>query len=95
MAEITHDEVAPPSGAAADWTISQDWDRYTAAEHNTWDQLFARQAEMLRSRVTSAFLDGLRILRLSKPGIPDLDELSDRLMSATGWRVVAVPSLVL
>jgi phenylalanine-4-hydroxylase len=33
-------------------------------------------------------------LRLSKPGIPDFEELSDRLMNATGWQVVAVPGLV-
>src|SRR3546814_15030676 len=34
------------------------------------------------------------MLRLSKPGIPDFEELSERLMRATGWRVVAVPGLV-
>jgi phenylalanine-4-hydroxylase len=37
---------------------------------------------------------GLDILRLTKPGIPDFDELSERLMKATGWQVVAVPGLV-
>jgi phenylalanine-4-hydroxylase len=34
------------------------------------------------------------VLRLSKPGIPDFDELSERLYKATGWQVVAVPGLV-
>ncbi len=59
-----------------------------------WDTLFARQAEMLPSRVVPAFIDGLDILRMSRPGIPDFEELSDRLMKATGWQVVAVPGLV-
>lgn len=83
-----------PEGAAADWTIPQGWDAYTAEEHATWDTLFARQIAMLPGRVSPEFIDGLDVLRLSKPGIPDFDELSERLMKATGWQVVAVPGLV-
>ncbi len=86
--------VAPPAGAAADWTIPQDWSRYTPAEHAMWDHLFARQASMLPERVTPAFMRGLDVLRLSKPGIPDFEELSERLQKLTGWSVVAVPGLV-
>ncbi len=84
----------PPSGAAADWTISQTWADYSADEHAMWDRLFARQAAMLPSRVVPAFIEGLDVLRLSKPGIPDFDELTERLTKATGWRIVAVPGLV-
>lgn len=83
-----------PVDAAEDWTIAQDWARYTASEHAVWDVLFARQSEMLVGRAVPAFLQGLDILRLTKPGIPDFSELSERLMAATGWQVVAVPGLV-
>jgi len=83
-----------PAEAAEDWTIPQDWDRYGPAEHAMWDRLFARQAKMLPGRVVPEFLEGLDILRMSRPGIPDFEELSDRLMRATGWQVVAVPGLV-
>ena len=83
-----------PAGTADDWTIPQDWDAYTPAEHAMWDRLFARQSAMLPGRVAPEFLDGLDMLRLSKPGIPDFAELSERLMAATGWQVVAVPGLV-
>lgn len=89
-----HRPAAPPEGAAADWTIPQGWGDYTAAEHAVWDRLFQRQSAMLPGRASQAFLDGLDVLRLSRPGIPDFDELSERLMKATGWRVVAVPGLV-
>jgi phenylalanine-4-hydroxylase len=88
----THDTLPP--GAAPDWTVPQDWNAYTADEHAMWDRLFARQAEMLPGRVVPAFLEGLDVLRMSKPGIPDFDELNERLMRATGWTVVAVPGLV-
>jgi phenylalanine-4-hydroxylase len=84
----------PPLGAAPDWTVPQRWSDYRADEHAMWDRLFARQAEMLPGRAAPDFLAGLDMLRLSKPGIPDFEELSERLMAATGWQVVAVPGLV-
>ncbi|HEX4180583.1 MAG TPA: phenylalanine 4-monooxygenase [Caulobacteraceae bacterium] len=86
--------LVPPPGAAADWTIPQDWARYTPVEHAMWDTLFERQSKMLPGRVGPTFLQGLDVLRMSKPGIPDFDELSDRLQVLTGWKVVAVPGLV-
>lgn len=92
MAEHVHD--TPPEGAAADWTIPQDWDAFTAEEHGTWDMLFARQSRQLPGRASEAYLRGLEVLRLSKPGIPDYAELNARLMKATGWQVVSVPGLV-
>ena len=84
----------PPGDAAPDWTVPQRWERYTADEHALWDRLFARQARQLQGRASRTWLRGLDVLRLSRPGIPDFDELSERLMAATGWRVVAVPGLV-
>ena len=92
--QFTHVHETPPPGAAADWTISQDWDAFTADEHAMWDRLFARQSEMLPGRAADAFLRGIDVLKLEKPGIPDYRELNARLMAATGWQVVAVPGLV-
>ena len=94
MSDETHVLAAPPEGAAADWTIPQGWDRYTPEEHATWDTLFQRQAAMLPGRASDAFLRGLDVLKLERPGIPDFTELSERLMGLTGWQVVAVPGLV-
>ena len=88
------DSLIRPPEAAQDWTVPQAWDRYTAQEHQVWDTLFARQAAMLPGRAAREFLDGLDMLHLSRPGIPNFEELSDKLMKATGWQVVAVPGLV-
>jgi phenylalanine-4-hydroxylase len=86
--------VNPPPNAGRDWTVPQEWDAYTANEHAMWDQLFARQAMMLEGRASEVFLRGLDVLHLSRPGIPDFRELSERLEKLTGWTVVAVPGLV-
>jgi len=91
---MPNDARTPPLGASSDWTVPQRWSDYTAQEHAMWDTLFARQSAMLPGRVVPEFMEGLDILRMSKPGIPDFEELSARLMAATGWRVVAVPGLV-
>jgi phenylalanine-4-hydroxylase len=83
----------PPS-PGSDWTIPQAWSDYTPQEHALWDRLFRRQSEMLPGRAAPEFLAGLDVLKLSKPGIPDFAELSERLMQLTGWSVHAVPGLV-
>lgn len=94
MRNYLHVFETPPEGTAADWTIPQCWERFTAEEHGLWDRLFERQARLLPGRACSAYLKGLETLRLSERGIPDFRELSERLMRLTGWQVVAVPGLV-
>ena len=90
----THVLERPPEGASADWTIPQNWDAFTAEEHAVWDTLYERQIKLLPGRASKAFLRGLDLLKLSESGIPNFEELSERLMKATGWQVVAVPGLV-
>ena len=90
----SHIHLTRPPGTDADWTLPQHWERFTAEEHRVWDLLFARQKTQLAGRVVRAFEEGLDILRLSRPGIPELSELNERLHARTGWSVVSVPGLV-
>ena len=85
---------APPAHANPDWTIDQDWASYSPAEHRMWDALFERQLGLLPDRAAPAFMAGVDVLKMSRPGIPDFEELSERLQRLTGWRVVAAPGLV-
>ena len=94
MENSSHVFDTPPDGANADWTVPQNWEAFSAAEHAMWDHLFARQTAMLPGRAADAFMRGIDVLKLTRPGIPDYHELNARLMSATGWQIVAVPGLV-
>lgn len=85
---------ARPPGAAEDWTIPQCWGRFGAEDHRVWDVLFARQRRKLAGRSVAAFESGLDTLRLSRSGIPDFDDLNERLFARSGWTVVAVPGLL-
>ena len=100
MPAATPNAAAPPMNRYKDaprdpdCTIDQRWDSYTAAEHDRWDRLFARQQAILKDRACDAFLAAMDALRLSERGIPDMARLSDRLQKRTGWRVVPVADLV-
>ena len=78
----------------ADWTIDQQWDTYSAEEHDRWDRLFKSQQEILPGRACDPFLEAVNTLQLSSGGIPNMERLSDRLEKITGWRVVPVVELV-
>jgi phenylalanine-4-hydroxylase len=84
----------PTGPVRADHTIDQNWAAYTPEEHDRWDRLYARMAGLLPGRACAEFLTGLDRLTLSERDIPDMEPLSDRLETITGWRVVAVPGLV-
>ena len=77
-----------------DYVIPQDWEHFTAEDHRVWDILFTRQVAALGERVVQPFRDGLDLLNLGHPGVPELAELNARLEPRTGWRTVAVPGLV-
>ena len=76
-----------------DYVVPQRWDEFTADDHAVWDLLCARQVELLGTRVVAPFLDGIDLLRLSHPGVPDLGELNAILEPRTGWQTVAVTGL--
>ena len=88
---ITKDQ---PSRNWHDYVVPQCWGSFSAEDHAVWDLLFARQVELLGTRVVSAFFDGIDLLKLSHPGVPDVDGLNAILEPRTGWRTVAVPGLV-
>jgi phenylalanine-4-hydroxylase len=83
-----------PSPRWEDYVVPQCWESFTDEDHAVWDLLFARQVDLLGTRVVSAFFDGIDLLKLSHPGVPDVDGLNRILGPRTGWRTVAVPGLV-
>jgi phenylalanine-4-hydroxylase len=87
----------PPRGdyarAKADYTCAQDYAAYTPADHDTYRRLYARQSAQLEGLACREFIDAVQ--QLGAPDhIPRFDDVSERLMKATGWQVVGVPGLI-
>ena len=87
----------PPRGdyakARADYTCEQDHGQYSAADHDTYRRLYARQLQQLPGLACEEFIAAVR--QLGAPDrIPRFDDISERLMKATGWQLVGVPGLI-
>ncbi|MDE2435224.1 MAG: phenylalanine 4-monooxygenase [Sphingomonadales bacterium] len=67
---------------------------YGADEDAIWDDLYARQMDILPGRAASAFLAGTQKLGFGRGGVPEFARLSTELKSLTGWSVVPVPMLI-
>ncbi len=77
----------------ADYTCPQDYAAYTAADHDTYRRLYARQSALLPGLACDEFIAALPSLGQSSQ-IPRFDDINERLHKATGWEVVAVPGLI-
>jgi phenylalanine-4-hydroxylase len=55
--------------------ITQNYLKYTAENHDVWRDLFDRRWTVLEQQVSSQFIEGMKILRLTRDRIPLLDDL--------------------
>jgi len=82
-----------PDHLGEDWLEPKQTD-YTSDDDAIWDDLYARQMDVLPGRAASAFMAGLDKLDLGKGGVPDFAAMSADLDKLTGWSVVPVPMLI-
>ena len=67
---------------------------YTSEENEVWRQLFTRLQQLQPNRACDEYLQGLQILNLNHSAIPQLNDVSNALTNATGWRVAKVAALI-
>ncbi len=87
----------PPRGdygrARSDYTCEQNLAAYTAADHDTYRRLYARQLQQLPGLACDEFIAAVQELGTPEH-IPAFDDISERLLKATGWQIVGVPGLI-
>ena len=74
--------------------VDQPWASYSSADHDVWNRLIERQAEILPGRACDEFLEGRDRLGLSRDGIPKFADLNRVLERATGWTLIGVEGLL-
>ncbi len=92
--EALHVYETPPEGVAADWSMPQNWDQFTAADHQRWHGMVETQTKALRGLASESFLAGVENIGLDEGGVPEFDEFNERFFKTTGWQVVAVPGVI-
>lgn len=55
--------------------ITQQYDLYTPENHDVWRDLFDRRWTVLEQQVSRQFIEGMRVLRLTRDRLPLLDDL--------------------
>jgi len=82
-----------PANVGDDW-LEPKQTEYSSEDDAIWNELFARQMQVLPGRAATAFMRGLEKLDLGRGGVPDFGSLSEELGQLTGWSVVPVPMLI-
>ena len=67
------------SRAASDYTVPQEWERYTREDHAIWQALYARQIQLLERYAAPEFIDGTRALAAPADRIPRMEDTNDIL----------------
>lgn len=82
-----------PAHVGEDW-LEPEQTAYSSEDDAIWNELFARQMQVLPGRAATAFMQGLERLDLGRGGVPEFGKLSEELGALTGWSVVPVPMLI-
>ncbi|MBI1190082.1 MAG: phenylalanine 4-monooxygenase [Tepidisphaera sp.] len=77
QAAADHAPNLPASQINADeFYITQNYAKYTRENHDVWRDLFDRRWTVLEKQVSRQFIDGMKILRLTRDRIPLLNDLT-------------------
>ena len=79
--------------AAPDYSVTQDWSKYSAGEHALYRRLFERQSKLVSKYACAEWIEAISGLDSSRE-IPKFEEVSKKLRGKTGWEIVAVPGLI-
>jgi phenylalanine-4-hydroxylase len=91
--ETQHNLRGDYSRMRPDYSVDQEWEAYSPAQHELWRRLYARQAAFIPGSACDEFSDALRALDFGA-AIPRFDAINTKLAAATDWQLVAVPGLV-
>ena len=74
--------------------IEQNYDAYSAEDHEVWATLCRRQLDSLRDKACRQFFEGLDRTGLDMTRLPRLEHINERVRPITGWLARAVPGYI-
>jgi phenylalanine-4-hydroxylase len=76
--------------AAEPFLIQQEYDNYTAEQHDVWSELVRRRLPQVQEFACREYLEGYDIIGLSHDRLPNLRVITERLKPRTGWSTTSV-----
>lgn len=74
--------------------MRQEYDLYTAEHHKVWELMYKEQIDILTSRATKTYLQGIETVQFEDDKIPRFTVVNEALKTLTGWQVYAVPGII-
>jgi len=74
--------------------MRQAYDLYTAEHHKVWELMYKEQMDILTSRATKTYLQGIETVQFEENKIPRFTVINEALKTLTGWQVYAVPGII-
>jgi phenylalanine-4-hydroxylase len=74
--------------------MTQQYDKYTAEDHQVWRILFERQMVNLPNAASGEYLEGIRRINFTADHIPDFRQVNTILQQYTGWQLYVVAGLL-
>jgi phenylalanine-4-hydroxylase len=74
--------------------MRQEYEKYTAEDHQVWKILFERQMKNLPGVATEEYIRGIDRVKFVADRIPNFEEVNQLLEPMTGWRLHVVPGLI-
>jgi phenylalanine-4-hydroxylase len=76
--------------AAEPFLIKQEYDKYTAEQHDVWSELVGRRLPQIRQYACQEYLEGYEIIELNEKRLPNLAAITERLKPRTEWSTTPV-----
>jgi len=74
--------------------MKQAYDLYTSEHHQVWELMYKEQIEILTTRATKTYLQGIETVQFEEDRIPRFSVINEALKTRTGWQVYPVPGLI-
>ena len=94
MTSRTTTELPELIGVDPELFIEQNWDSYTAEDHEVWGILYRKRMLELSRNGSRVFLAGAEAIGLRQDQVPNLAEVNARLERRTGWNAVPVNGFI-
>jgi phenylalanine-4-hydroxylase len=74
--------------------MKQHYDRYTNEDQLVWKTLYEQQIDQVMKYASQDYIKGMQRCNFTNDRIPNIEELNQVLLSATGWTIEIVPGLI-